>query len=210
MLLSAEHSYINGNWALTKTIPQGGALPHLCPDQGLKAGLEVVKSAAVEPWHLIQELLVLGLEVFPHRPQLFSGLGNKTLVSGLSLKGAGCGNSEGPGSAGPHVRTSGQLFCLPCCSPSPSRAQYLVELGQHWASLLLFLVLLHLGLQPPVVLQGLLPPLHCHVEAWEYAAKPVGHSRVRTGLSCVCVVLTVTPYSETCMTHLLCARPNRL
>lgn len=86
---------------LQRLFPEGGVLPYLCPDQGLKAGLEVVKSAAVEPWHLIQQLFVLGLEVFPHRPQLFSGLGNKTLVSGLSLKGAGCGNSKGPGSAGP-------------------------------------------------------------------------------------------------------------
>lgn len=106
---------------LQRLFPEGGVLPYLCPDQGLKAGLEVVKSAAVEPWHLIQQLFVLGLEVFPHRPQLFSGLGNKTLVSGLPLKGAGCGNSKGPGSAGPHVRTSGQwLFRLPCCSPPSS------------------------------------------------------------------------------------------
>lgn len=64
-------------------------MPHLCPDQGLKAGLEIVKSAAVEPWHFIQELFVLGLKVFPYRPQLFSGLGNKTLESGLWLEGCG-------------------------------------------------------------------------------------------------------------------------
>lgn len=74
--------------------------------------------------------------------------------------------------------------------PRPSLPTlYLVELGQHRASLLLFLVLLHLGLQPPVVLQGLLPPFHCHVEAWEHAAKPVGHSLVRNRLvtwGCTC------------------------
>lgn len=67
------------------------------------------------------------------------------------------------------------LLLFPQCPLPPL---HLVELGQHRASLLLFLVLLHLGLQPPVVLQGLLPPFHCHVEAWEYAAKPVGHSLV--------------------------------
>lgn len=54
--------------------------PHLRTDQGLKAGLEVVEAAAVEPWHLVQELLVLGLEVIPHGPKLFSGLGNETLA----------------------------------------------------------------------------------------------------------------------------------
>lgn len=57
--------------------------PHLGSDQGLKAGLEVVEPAVVEPRHLIQELLVLGLEVVPHRPQLFSGLESKTSGSGL-------------------------------------------------------------------------------------------------------------------------------
>lgn len=76
--------------------------------------------------------------------------------------------------------------------PSLLLPLYLVELGQHRASLLLFLVLLHLGLQPPVVLQGLLPPFHCHVEAWEYAAKPAGHSLVGTGLLCVCVCVFLT------------------
>lgn len=84
-----------------------------------------------------------------------------------------------------------------------------MELGQHGASLLLFLVLLHLGLQPPVVLQGLLPPLHRHVEAWEYAAEPVGHSLVGNRLlmwGCV----PVTTYSNTCATHLLCASLIRL
>lgn len=49
-------------------------VPHLCADQGLEAGLEVVKSAAVESRHLIQKLLVLRLKVIPHRPKLFSGL----------------------------------------------------------------------------------------------------------------------------------------
>lgn len=53
---------------------------YLRTDQGLKAGLEVVEAAVVEPRHLIQQLLVLGLEVFPHRPELFSGLGSKTLA----------------------------------------------------------------------------------------------------------------------------------
>lgn len=72
---------------LQRLFPKGRASPHLCPDQGLKAGLEVVKSAAIEPWHLVQELFVLGLKVFPYRPQLFSGLGNKIPVWG------GCGNS---------------------------------------------------------------------------------------------------------------------
>lgn len=54
-------------------------------DQGLKAGLEVVQAAVVEPRHLIQELLVLGLKVIPHGPKLFSGLGNKTLDVTVSL-----------------------------------------------------------------------------------------------------------------------------
>lgn len=69
----------------------------------------------------------------------------------------------------------------PCPAPAPS-PRYLVEFGQHWPCLLLLLVLLHLGLQPPVVLQGLLPPLHRHVEAREDTAKPAGHSGSETGL----------------------------
>lgn len=76
----------------------------------------------------------------------------------LVLKGGPCGNG---------------CSVYPVTSPL-----YLVELGQHGASLLLFFVLLHLGLQSPVVLQGLLPTLHRHVEAREYAAEPVGHSLV--------------------------------
>lgn len=71
----------------------------------------------------------------------------------------------------------------PVASPPTLRSPlHLVELGQHRASLLLFLVLLHLGLQPSVVLQGLFPPFHCHVEAREYAAEPVGYSLVRNRL----------------------------
>ena len=58
---------------------EGWQPPHLCSDQGLKAGLEVVQSAVVEARHLIQELLVLGLKVIPHWPKLFSGLGSNTL-----------------------------------------------------------------------------------------------------------------------------------
>lgn len=81
-----------GAGLLQRSFPTGGrASPHLGPDQGLEAGLEVVKSAAIEPRHLIQELFVLGFEVFPDRPQLLSGLENKTPVS---LKRAGCGDSE--------------------------------------------------------------------------------------------------------------------
>lgn len=65
----------------------GWQRPHLCSDQGLKAGLEVVQSAVVEPRHLIQELLVLGLKVIPHGPKLFSGLRSKTL-GGTALAGS--------------------------------------------------------------------------------------------------------------------------
>ena len=68
----------------------GRQWPHLGSDQRLKAGLEVVKPTVVEPRHLIQELLVLGLEVVPHRPQLFSGLRSKTPRSGL------CGRPRRP------------------------------------------------------------------------------------------------------------------
>lgn len=49
---------------------------------------------------------------------------------------------------------------------------YLVEFGQYRSRLLLLLVLLHLGLEPSVVLQGLLPPFHCHIETWEHTAEP--------------------------------------
>lgn len=47
---------------------------YLRPDQSLEAGLEEVNAAVVEPGHLLQELLVLGLKVLSHRPQLLTGL----------------------------------------------------------------------------------------------------------------------------------------
>lgn len=56
-------------------------------------------------------------------------------------------------------------------TPSTS-SWYLVEFGQYRSRLLLLLVLLHLGLEPSVVLQGLLPPFHCHIETWEHTAEP--------------------------------------
>lgn len=48
---------------------------NLRPDKSLKAGLEVVDAALVELGHLVQQLLVLGLEVFPDRSELLSSLG---------------------------------------------------------------------------------------------------------------------------------------
>lgn len=171
--------------------------PHLGSDQGLKAGLEVVEPAVVEPRHLIQELLVLGLEVVPHRPQLFSGLESKTSGSGLlvvdlaSTLGARCVCWGWVGGWGalehlclaptapelvPRWRRPGcRVPQGPLSLSTAPFSWYLVEFGQHGPRLLLLLVLLHLGLQPPVVLQGLLPPLHGHVEAWEDTAEPVGH-----------------------------------
>ena len=47
---------------------------NLRPDESLKAGLEVVDAAVVELGHLVQQLLVLGLEVVPDRSELLSGL----------------------------------------------------------------------------------------------------------------------------------------
>lgn len=47
---------------------------NLCPNESLKAGLEVVDAALVELGHLIQQLLVFGLEVFPDWSELLSGL----------------------------------------------------------------------------------------------------------------------------------------
>lgn len=52
-----------------------GDVTNLRPDEGLKAGLEVVNAAVVELGHLIQQLLVFGLKVFPDRSELLSGLG---------------------------------------------------------------------------------------------------------------------------------------
>lgn len=52
-----------------------GVITNLRPDESLKAGLEVVDAAVVELGHLVQQLLVLGLKVFPDRPELLSGLG---------------------------------------------------------------------------------------------------------------------------------------
>ena len=43
-------------------------------DQGLKAGLEGVESAVVEPQELIQELFDLDFKVIPYRLKLFWGL----------------------------------------------------------------------------------------------------------------------------------------
>lgn len=42
---------------------------NLCPDESLEAGLEVVDAALVELGHLVQELLVLGLEVIFDRSE---------------------------------------------------------------------------------------------------------------------------------------------
>lgn len=116
----------------------------------------------METWHLIQQLLVLGFEVLTDGPELFPGLATRPEASALGAdwhEHLGCWPSP-PGTAwGP--------------GPAPLSPQYLVELGQHGPRLLLLLVFLHLGLQPPVVLQGLLPPFHGHVEAWEDTAEPV-------------------------------------
>lgn len=50
-------------------------ISNLRPDESLKAGLEVVDAAVVELGHLVEQLLVLGLEVFPDWSELLSGLG---------------------------------------------------------------------------------------------------------------------------------------
>lgn len=47
---------------------------NLCPNESLETGLEVVDAAVVEFGHFIQQLLVLGLKVFPDRSELLSGL----------------------------------------------------------------------------------------------------------------------------------------
>lgn len=47
-----------------------------------------------------------------------------------------------------------------------------MQLGEDGAGPLLLLVFLHLGLQALVVLQCLLPSLHCHVQAGKHAAEP--------------------------------------
>lgn len=52
-------------------------ITNLRPDESLKAGLEVVDAALVELGHLVQQLLVLGLEVFPDRSELLSSLGGR-------------------------------------------------------------------------------------------------------------------------------------
>lgn len=72
------------------------------------------------------------------------------LPSGHVARGQGCPKASGP---------------------------YLVQLGEDGAGSLLLLVLLHLGLQALVVLQGLLAALHCHVQAGEHAAEPAGEKR---------------------------------
>lgn len=53
---------------------RGMVLTNLCPDESLKAGLEVVDAAVVELGHLIQQLLVFSLKVFPDWSELLSGL----------------------------------------------------------------------------------------------------------------------------------------
>lgn len=54
-----------------------GTASHLCPDQRLKAGFEVIDAAAIKLGHFLQELLVFGFKVLLHRPQLFTGLGKE-------------------------------------------------------------------------------------------------------------------------------------
>lgn len=51
-------------------------------------------------------------------------------------------------------------------------SRYLVQLGKDGAGPLLLLIFLHLGLQALVVLQCLLPSLHCHVQAGKHTAEP--------------------------------------
>lgn len=53
---------------------RGMGLTNLRPDESLKAGLEVVDAAVVELGHLIQQLLVFSLKVFPDWSELLSGL----------------------------------------------------------------------------------------------------------------------------------------
>lgn len=71
----------------------------------------------------------------------------------------------------------------PWSTPPSPFTRYLVEFGQHGPRLLLLLVLLHLGLQSPVVLQGLLPPFHRHVEAREDTAEPADTAQADAGPS---------------------------
>lgn len=56
-------------------VSREGGVTNLRPNESLKAGLEVVNAAVVEFGHLVQQLLVFGLKVFPDWPELFSGLG---------------------------------------------------------------------------------------------------------------------------------------
>lgn len=52
-----------------------GGISNLCPDESLKARLEVVNTAVVELGHLVKQLLVLDLKVFLDRSEFLSGLG---------------------------------------------------------------------------------------------------------------------------------------
>lgn len=56
-------------------ISGGGGITNLCPDESLKARLEVVDTAVVELGHLVKKLLVLDLKVFLDWSELLSGLG---------------------------------------------------------------------------------------------------------------------------------------
>lgn len=74
-------------------------ITNLRPDESLKAGLEVVDAALVELGHLVQQLLVLGLEVFPDRSELLSSLG-----------GVGCGGGGSKQKNGSPSVTIGSNF----------------------------------------------------------------------------------------------------
>lgn len=64
---------------------------------------------------------------------------------------------------------------LPCgWEGSSAWALYLMQLGQDGPRLLLFLILLHLGLQPLVILESLFAPFHCHVQTGKDATEPAG------------------------------------
>lgn len=210
-LLSVQSMAVsNGNWVPTKRIPQGKSLVSPVPGSGTQswAGNSqggCHRTVASHPgvvcsWPQslpVQALALLwpgeqdlGVRAVTEGGEVWVGTASVPVL--LALNAGPCGNG-----------CSVYPVASPPTFPSPL---HLVELGQHRASLLLFLVLLHLGLQPPVVLQGLLAPFHCHVEAWEYAAEPVGHSMVGNRLV---MWGYATTYSKTCAAHLLCASPMR-
>lgn len=57
---------------------------------------------------------------------------------------------------------------------------YLMEFDHDGSSLLLLLIFLHFSLQSLIILQGLLSPLHCHVQTGEHTAVPDIHTNTHS------------------------------